>query len=386
MSNMKKKIMIMVNSLYGGGAEKVLQTLLRHLDLARYDITLYSMHRETLDPAYYPTDIHYRAVFDEVSCRNRCLQGILTLFYKIRGKLFSYCAPSLFYRLFIRGTYDVEIAFIEGESTKIISGSTNRASKKYAWVHIDLEQNPWTAFLYHSISEEAHCYQKFDKIFCVSNGVRDSFLRRYQVDPTKAETLYNPIDRDEILQKSTEPASLPMKDTLKLVTVGRLVHQKGYDRLVRVADRLVQEGFDFVLYIIGEGEERASLEQYIREHNLQDNVILLGYQANPYRFMRLCDLFVCSSRAEGFSTVITEAVILGLPIISTDCAGVREIFGEELCGMIIKNSEEALLDGLRVILTSKSDLDLYRQNAYLRGVKFDIKEAIRPIEKYLLSN
>ena len=380
---MKKRIMFMVNSLYGGGAEKVLQTLLRHLDLTRYDITLYSMHRETLDPAYYPTDIHYRAVFDEVSCRNRCLQGILTLFYKIRGKLFSYCSPSLFYRLFIRGTYDVEIAFIEGESSKIISGSTNRASKKYAWLHIDLEQNPWTAFLYHSVSEETHCYQKFDKIFCVSNGVRDSFLRRYQVGPTKAETLYNPIDRDEILQKSTEPASLPMKDTLKLVTVGRLVHQKGYDRLVRVADRLVQEGFDFVLYIIGEGEERASLEQYIREHNLQDNVILLGYQANPYKFMRLCDLFVCSSRAEGFSMVISEAIILGLPVISTDCAGIRENLGEELCGIIVPNSEDALLEGLRNIIVSKDEFELYRQGTRHRGTVFDIHERIRKFEMLL---
>lgn len=383
MSKMKKKIMIMVNSLYGGGAEKVLQTLLRHLDLTRYDITLYSMHRETLDPAYYPTDIHYRAVFDEVSCRNRCLQGILTLFYKIRGKLFSYCAPSLFYRLFIRGTFDVEIAFIEGESTRIISGSTNRASKKYAWVHVDLEQNPWTSFLYYSVNEEARRYQKFDRIFCVSNEVRASFLRKYQVDPAKAETLYNPIDREEILQKSREPAILPIKNTLKLVTVGRLVHQKGYDRLVRVADRLLQEGFDFVLYIIGDGEERASLEQYIREHNLQDNVILLGYQANPYRFMRLCDLFVCSSRAEGFSTVITEAVILGLPIISTDCAGVREIFGEELCGMIVPNSEDALFEGLRYIFASKDEFELYRQGSRHRGTVFDIQEHIRKFEMLL---
>ena len=380
---MKKRIMFMVNSLYGGGAEKVLQTLLRHLDLTRYDITLYSMHRETLDPAYYPTDIHYRAVFDEVSCRNRCLQGILTLFYKIRGKLFSYCAPSLFYRLFIRGTYDVEIAFIEGESTKIISGSTNRASKKYAWVHVDLEQNPWTAFLYHSVSEETHCYQKFDKIFCVSNGVRDSFLRRYQVDPTKAETLYNPIDRDEILQKSTEPASLPMKDTLKLVTVGRLVHQKGYDRLVRVADRLVQEGFDFVLYIIGEGEERASLEQYINEHGLNEKVILLGYQANPYRYMRLCDLFVCSSRAEGFSTVITEAVILGLPIISTDCAGVREIFGAEACGIITDNNTDALYKAILYLMRNPNMIEEFKSGALHRSVFFSINTSINRIEDLL---
>lgn len=383
MSKMKKKIMIMVNSLYGGGAEKVLQTLLRHLDLTRYDITLYSMHRETLDPAYYPTDIHYRAVFDEVSCRNRCLQGILTPFYKIRGKLFSYCAPSLFYRLFIRGTFDVEIAFIEGESTRIISGSTNRASKKYAWVHVDLEQNPWTAFLYHSVNEEARRYQKFDRIFCVSNEVRASFLRKYQVDPAKAETLYNPIDREEILQKSREPAILPIKNTLKLVTVGRLVHQKGYDRLVRVADRLVQEGFDFVLYIIGEGKERASLEQYIREHNLQDNVILLGYQANPYKFMRLCDLFVCSSRAEGFSTVITEAVILGLPIISTDCAGVREILGAESCGIITDNNTNALYNSIIYTIRNPNMIKDFKSAALYRSVFFSTNTSINRIEDLL---
>ena len=192
-----------------------------------------------------------------------------------------------------------------------------------------------------------------------------------------------PQGPDEILQKSTEPASLPMKDTLKLVTVGRLVHQKGYDRLVRVADRLVQEGFDFVLYIIGEGEERASLEQYIREHNLQDNVILLGYQANPYRFMRLCDLFVCSSRAEGFSMVISEAIILGLPVISTDCAGIRENLGEELCGIIVPNSEDALLEGLRNIIVSKDEFELYRQGTRHRGTVFDIHERIRKFEMLL---
>lgn len=373
----------MVNSLYGGGAEKVLQTLLRHLDLTRYDITLYSMHRETLDPAYYPTDIRYRVVFDEITCRSRCLQRILTLFYKIRGKLFSYCAPSLFYRLFIRGTYDVEIAFIEGESTKIISGSTNRASKKYAWVHVDLEQNPWTSFLYHSVNEEARRYQKFDRIFCVSNEVRASFLRKYQVDPAKAETLYNPIDREEILQKSREPAILPIKNTLKLVTVGRLVHQKGYDRLVRVADRLLQEGFDFVLYIIGDGEERASLEQYIREHNLQDNVILLGYQANPYKFMRLCDLFVCSSRAEGFSTVITEAVILGLPIISTDCAGVREILGAESCGIITDNNTNALYNSIIYTIRNPNMIKDFKSAALYRSVFFSTNTSINRIEDLL---
>lgn len=169
-----KKILIMTNNLYGGGAEKVLQTMLLNLDYSKYDVTLYSMHRETLRDTYYPTNIRYRSVFDAAGP----LKNVRS---KVRGKLFLILPSGLFYRFIIHDKYDVEIAFIEGESTKIISGSPNKKSRKYAWVHIDLEKNPWTDFLYKGNEDERNHYLKFDRILCVSEGVKQAFVRKYHM-------------------------------------------------------------------------------------------------------------------------------------------------------------------------------------------------------------
>lgn len=146
-----KKVMFMVNSLNGGGAEKVLQTLLSHLDYSKYDVTLYSMHRENIAEMDYPDWIHYKVVFDHYDAKNAVSLQIQNLAERIKGKLFTILPSKLFYSIFFHEKFDVEVAFIEGESTKIISGSTNKRSEKYAWVHIDLQQNPWTAFLYKMI-------------------------------------------------------------------------------------------------------------------------------------------------------------------------------------------------------------------------------------------
>lgn len=176
-----KKIMFMTNTLYGGGAEKVLQTILKNLDYGKYDVTLYSMHREILDPEKYPSNLKYRAVFDTYTGHSRVLRLLHKPYAMFRGKAFQILPSSVFYRLFIRGTYDVEVAFIEGESTKIIAGSPNKKSRKIAWVHVDLEANPWTDFLYKSKEDESRHYQRFDNIVCVSDGVKLAFLRKYQI-------------------------------------------------------------------------------------------------------------------------------------------------------------------------------------------------------------
>lgn len=174
-----KKIMFMTNTLYGGGAEKVLQTILRNINYEKYDVTLYSMHREPLLPDKYPPDLKYRVVFDTYRGKSKILQLLDSLYGKIWGKCFQILPSCIFYRLFIWEKYDVEVAFIEGESTKIISGSPNKSSKKLAWVHVDLESNPWTDFLFKSVVDESNHYRRFDRIICVSNGVRKAFLNKY---------------------------------------------------------------------------------------------------------------------------------------------------------------------------------------------------------------
>lgn len=178
---MMKRIMFMTNSMYGGGAEKVLQTLLHNLDRTKYDITVYSMHDEVIRPECYPTDVTYKSVFGGYHGNSVVGKRLHDFLGKVKGKLFIVAPSWLFYLLYFHEKYDVEVAFIEGEATKIISGSTNKKSRKIAWVHVDLQANPWTDFLYKSVEDESNHYRKFDKIVCVSEGVRDAFQNKYEV-------------------------------------------------------------------------------------------------------------------------------------------------------------------------------------------------------------
>lgn len=365
-----RKIMFMTNSLYGGGAEKILQNIISNLDYSKYKVTLYSLHKEKIDHNLYQGNYEYKWVFNHSHSFAR----------KMKGWLFNHCSARLFYLLFIHEKNDVEVAFIEGESSKIISGSFGRNIKKLAWVHIDLEKNPWTAFLYKSIEDEKRHYEKYDRILCVSNSVKESFIKKFNFDVNKVKTQYNPIDEQEILSKAMEPCKLPSKKRLRMLAVGRLVEQKGFDRLLRIVQRIKSEGFDFELYILGEGEERASLQNYINQHGLRENVYLLGFQKNPYSFMKSSDLIVCSSRAEGFSTVLSEGIVLGLPIISTDCAGVRELFGNEKCGIITENTEEALYGALKSVVEFPEYLEEFKKAAIRKGKSFSLVKSMQELE------
>lgn len=378
-----KKVMFMTNSLYGGGAEKILQTIINNLDYGKYDITLYSMHRERIDTKIYTKNFRYKVVFEDYIGDSIFLRGIFYFFKKVKGRLFNIIPSSLFYTLFFHEKYDVEIAFIEGESTKIISGSNNRNSKKYAWVHIDLEKNPWTAFLYHDKEDESKHYSAFDKIICVSNSVKVAFVHKFGIDDRRVLVKYNPIDRNEILKKAALHKAEKKNDKFRLISVGRLVEQKGYDRLLRIAYQLKQSNINFELMILGEGTERKNYERYIKEKELEQTVFLMGYQENPYVYMNSSDLFVCSSRSEGFSTVVTEAIILGLPVISTECAGIYELFGEEKCGIIVKNDENSLFNAIYDTLSHPYLLEVYRKASMKRGKEFSLENSIAKIEELL---
>ena len=168
-----------------------------------------------------------------------------------------------------------------------------------------------------------------------------------------------------------------------MIAVGRLVNQKGFDRLIKIAAKLRDDGFRFELLILGEGEDRPMLEGLIQELDLENVVYLLGFHANPYSIMATGDLIVCSSRSEGFSTVVTEGVILGLPVVSTDCAGIRELFGPAQCGMITENNSEDIYTALKEVLTAPQQLQRFRKEAAKRGEYFSLSNTTRSVENIL---
>ena len=195
--------------------------------------------------------------------------------------------------------------------------------------------------------------------------------------------MYNPVDVAAIKALKNEEGGAVSEDTgrFTFVSVGRLTGQKSYLRLLHVCKRLLETcPVPFRVWILGEGEERENLEGFIRENGLQEVVHLLGFQKNPYKYMGRADAFVCSSLTEGFSTVVTEAIVLGIPVVTTDCAGMREILGDSEYGLIVPNSEEGLYRGMSALLTDPGVYARYRKQAEQRSGVFSLAERMSKIE------
>jgi hypothetical protein len=163
---------------------------------------------------------------------------------------FSVSAPmSLVYRVLIGGKYDIEVAFCEGFSTKLISHSPNKKSKKIAWVHTDFINHPWSVKAYSSAEEEKSCYDKFDVINCISQTARDAFIKKIRLP--KRQMSLQCCGRKVILNESMEEISLENNGGLTLLALGRLTEVKGFKRLLSIALRLKNEGYklSFIFWV-----------------------------------------------------------------------------------------------------------------------------------------
>lgn len=347
---MKKiKLRFIINTLSGGGAEKVLVDLLSQLDCTKYDIQLLTVSGGVHEKAV-PKTVRYRKI----------LRGESRVLSKIVYKL----PPRVFRCLFMREPADIEIAYLEGFPTKIVSGMKTKAGK-IAFVHFDMAGTDFLQGAYATKEKCRRCYEAFDKVCFVSEKGKNGFFS-VAGELSNAVVLHNVLNTKEIIESSKSPIAYDYStDGMKLISLGRLIAPKAYDRLVNIAVSL-RESFHFELWILGDGEERDRLEKAVVDKGLE-NVKFLGFQNNPYAFLKKADLFICSSISEGYSTAVTEAVILGLPVLTTDCAGMNEILDDGKYGMIVPNSEQALEDGLRKILSDATLYDRMRSAARTRS-------------------
>ena len=380
---MKKKILFVIDILRGGGAEKVLVDTVKYLDKDKFDITVLSV----FDGGKYVDEIKkyakYKFIFPEYNSSNIVNRISNSIKYRVAKFRLSSMNPSILYKKVIDKKYDYEVSFLEGYSASIISGSTNKESYKIAWIHTDLIKNPWSQN-YYKYKSEKDIYKSFNKIICVSEDVKKSFVEKFDINEN-VEVRYNVINEKIILDRSKEDIDdINISNKFKIVSIGRLSKEKGYIRLLEVHNKLVGDGFDYELWIIGEGEQKNELEQYIIDNKLADSVKLLGFKSNPYKYLGKCNLFVCSSITEGFSTVATEATILGIPIVTTDCAGMNEILGDSQYGLITENSIDGLYKGLKNILEDEKLYSHYKSKAEERSNYFKLKERVKEIEKLFI--
>ena len=373
MMNMKKSINILflIPNLGHGGAEKVLVNLVNHMDKDKFHITVMALYDEGVNKEFLSKDVRYKA------CFGKSFKGV--------SQILKIVSPSRLYTWLIKDKYDIVVSYLEGQTARIISGCRDPKTKKISWIHIEQHTLQRAAHCFRSEEEMKKCYYHFDKIICVSEYVKNDFLALLPVKDIAV--LYNTIESDKIRKLASEdvPEDLFKKGEIKLCGIGTLKKSKGFDRLLRVHKRLREIGFPIHTYILGEGEEYKKLVEYVKEQHLEETVSFLGYQINPYKYLIKCNLFVCTSFAEGFSTAATESLIVGTPVCTVEVSGMKEMLGEHNeYGIVTANDEDAFFDGVKGLLENSKLLEYYKNQAVIRGKAFDTESTVKATEKMFI--
>lgn len=374
----KKKILIRIGSLRHGGAEKVLVTFLKNLSSDKYEIdlllNLYSGKYLKDVPSWI--NIYYLNK-GEMITTNR-LQDIPQKAYRVIYQKILKIFPKILYKNILPNKkYDIEFAAIQGIADEILN-SPIKSSKKIVWIHNDLSNIP------EYTEERLKKFFGFDKILVISNKINELFLdlADSEVKKQKIVRIYNPIDVDEILTLAKEPCDLKKKEGVKtFVSIGTVFPQKGFDRLLRAHRRLLDEGFQHNVWIVGDGYDFPTIENLLWELKVEETAKLIGFKENPYPYFTQADYYILSSRYEGYPTVLFEAMVLAKPIIATDVSGVREILNEGELGYIIPNDEDEIYNSMKFFLENNDFVENYTTTIQSKSLPFTLKNAVESIEQ-----
>lgn len=293
--------------------------------------------------------------------------------------------PSLLYQFILQGKkYDIEFAAIHGMRDEILN-SPLKSSKKLIWIHNDLKKTE-----FHNYTDrEFRKFFGFDKIMVISEKIQRDFenLSETEAEKNKIVRIYNPLDTEEIITKSqdSEAKSKDFRNNRQpiFVSVGTVFPQKGFDRLLRVHKRLLDEGFKHQIQILGDGYDFENIKKLQQELRVTETSTLFGFTDNPYPIVKNADFYVLSSRYEGFPTVLFEAITLKKNIIATDVSGVREMLEEGKLGLIVENSDEGIFEGMKKALQNPENFKIYQDHLKNYHRPFNLENSVNTIIKII---
>lgn len=366
-----KKILFLIPNLSRGGAEKVLVNLVNHMDKSKFDVTVQVLFAGGVNEQFLNSDIKYKY------CYKKTFSGNIHYF-----KLFS---PKHLYKKFIKEHYDIIVSYLEGPTARIVSGCTDEKTKLVSWIHVEQHTSKELSRSFRSFEEAKKCYNRYSKTICVSEYVKNDFSAILDFKKPIG-VLYNTNETEQIKVNANETVDDYVFDrnVKTIVAIGSLKKSKGFDRLIRIHKSLIDEGILQNIIVLGEGAEKNNLLKIIKDYNVQDSFKLLGYNTNPYKYIKNSDMFVCSSFAEGFSTAATEALIVGTPVVTVEVSGMKEMLGENNeYGIVTENNEDALYEGIKKMLTTEGMLEDYANRASERGKYFSTEKTTKAVEKML---
>lgn len=396
-----KNILIVIHGMKCGGAERSLISFLKALPNDKWNIDLLvASPRGVLMndiPEYVNviTDLHdlenYAAPLEE---RRKKVCSVRDFFCQVKWQVQSRINkfPELMFdekrwKLWGRylpklgKKYDLAVSYLNGLSSYYVIDKVN-AEKKILWVHNEFEK------LEYNYEFEYPFYKKADCVVTISQSCVESFLRVYPEFKDKTVVLENISSEKTIKALANESIddSYFSDNRIKLLSVGRLFEQKGFDLAVEAAKQLKDKNLNFIWYILGEGYLRSQLQKTVDEFGLSDCFKLVGFKPNPYPYISSCDIFVQTSRFEGKSVVLDEAKILCKPIVVTNYGTVENSICNNVNGVIAEFDPEAVAESIYNLATD--DRERSRLTERLRcennGNEDEIDKYIALFGKYLL--
>lgn len=384
---MKIKVAFVTKQLIMGGIERSLITLLNHISFDKFDVTIYVMKSggELVDQL--PNEVKIKNIFGKETTTIEKVRK-----YIRKGELITSFKTVLYTYLLKRGAtsrfkeniyysnmlpiedvnYDLAIAYYIPTSLPVIYTMNNLIAKeKAAWIHSDVTEFKTILPNYRVF------YEQYNYIFGVSNFTVNKFNEIFPHLKERTSLFYNIFEKEKLELLSAQDESFYDKyEGFRILTVGRLAQEKGYDLIPKVLSKLLEKGYDVRWYCIGEGNVREKLESMITDYNLEEHLILLGNKENPYPYIKDCDIYVQPSRHEAYCITVAEARMFHKPIITTD-TGASEQIKHGKTGLVVQFDEEKMYEAVKRLLND----DILR-GKFTRNLSKETEDTKSEIDKF----
>lgn len=357
----KQKVLFVLQALRAGGSASSLVNLVEELKIAGFDVSVFLMEREGMYLERCKKSVNVLSeeiLISSVVCNRRKLKDKGLAFFLIR-LLYSAISKVInenkvnnwIYKKSARKLqgYDVVIAFQEELVTEY--SQYIECKKRIAWCHTAFDK-----FVHNrSICLMKKIYSQYDNIVCVSEVSKASMIENLDIELNKIQVIHNVLNINYIKNRAELINNIPKNDCSYIfVSMGRMVPVKRFDRIIDAAVNLHADGFDFKWYVIGDGPKKGELQQLADKKNMSKSVIFVGQKENPYPWIKNADLFVMTSESEAQPMSINEALILGIPVITTDFPSSREVVVDGDTGLIVSNNASGVYKGIKEYIENKS--------------------------------
>ena len=381
MNTKKIKILFRHRSMEMGGVEKVMLSLLNNLDKEKFDMTvLLSLNQGELRNEF---PHHVRKIYlvdgKEDLSTNPVLQKIQLLQRKWKLEKFRK-NPEKIDREILKNEFDVEIAMTYNDFDPVLN-SSNKNSKKIGWFHSEIDL-PKLQPLVPQILEQ---FPQFDHMVYCSEKIMQIMHRSYpNLQYPPESVIINAVPVDEIRKKSEE--KIPdFKNRPVFVSVGRLHTRKGYHKLMDAHHKLLKEGFEHSVVIIGDGEELPNLLIQQKNLGVAETFILAGNKMNPYPYIKNADFFIMPSESEAWPLVISEALILQKPIIATRVGDVELMIEDDKTGHLIRYDTSEIYEAMKKFLTDEKFVQNIKENLIYIDKQFDNQKIFDAVEEIIIN-